>query len=779
MEKKGRWDRKIGVFVLIVGFILTVATPSWSQTQNSENKAMVQDTGQKKEETSQKGMIKGRIMDYETQIPLSGVSVMIRDSEWAVRSDATGTYEFPEIPVGYYVVAYELEGYYTDARTDVIVRPGRTTFVNVELFAVRTITEEVRVIADYFPTAPGKPGSQRQFNTEELRRNAGSAGDVSRVLYDVPGIVKADEEANDLIVRGGSPVENGFYVDNIFVPNINHFPQWGASGGNINMLNMHFIEKLDIFTGGFDASYGNRLSSIIDIGYREGNRESFNGQLNLSIIGFGAQAEGPLPKQKGSFMLSGYRSYLDIISSFLGSDNPSDYYDIQGKIVYDIDDSNRLSFLTINGYSETKEDREEEMESGAGNYSWERFNISTFGLNWRHVWGGRGFSDTSLSYSFMKGKDDGWSVSDNESAYYFNYRDQWITFRNTSQIHLGAAHQLKFGMEAQHNRFFSHNFDDDGPKNLKGTYGAAFVTYLVHPFENFSLSTGLRLDYFPLSERFHLSPRLSFSWVLTKRFSVNGAFGMFHQKMPLFLLKQHSDNVQLNEMQARHIVLGFKYLLFPDTQATLDIYDKQYDHFPMSSRSPYFFLIDDISGDDAMFYNWGRLVDEGKAYTRGVEFTIQKKLAKNLYGLVSLTYYRAKYRDLMGTWRNRLYDNRFIICLSGGYKPSKYWEFSVRWIWMGGKAYTPVDEEKSKEYGWPWVWVDDIMTGYLDDYKSLSVRAERRFNFNKTNLVIYAGAWNVFDYKNELYRFWDSYGNQYLSEYMWGAIPYIGLEFQF
>ncbi len=133
----------------------------------------------------------------------------------------------------------------------------------------------------------------------------------------------------------------------------------------------------------------------------------------------------------------------------------------------------------------------------------------------------------------------------------------------------------------------------------------------------------------------------------------------------------------------------------------------------------------------------------------------------------------------MGVWRNRLYDNRFILSLSGGYRPGKSWDFNVRWTWMGGKAFTPVDEEKSIEYGWPWVWVDDIMTGYLSAYQNLSVRAERRFYFKKTNLIIYAGAWNVFDHKNELYRFWDSYGNQYLSKYMWGAIPYIGLEFEF
>jgi hypothetical protein len=764
MLKPKKGIREISIFFLIVGLILATAKPSLSQASDM-----------KKPE----GIIKGRILDYETQKPLIGVSVTIMDSNRTARSDATGTYELTEIPVGYYVVSYELDGYYTDTRTDVMVRPGRATFVNVEMLAVRIIAEEVRVTADYFPSTPDKPGSQMQFNAEELRRAAGSVEDVSRSLYDVPGIVKADEEANDLIVRGGSPVENGFYVDNIFMPNINHFPQWGASGGNICMLNMHFINRLDFFTGGFDASYGNRLSSIIDIGYREGNREGFQGQVNLSLIGFGAQAEGPFAKGKGSFMFSGYRSYLDIISGLLDTGNPSDYFDIQGKIVFDFDEINRLSLLTINGHSETKEDPDFEQSSGLGNYSFERFNISTVGLNWRHIWSGSGFTDTSLSYSYMKGRDDTWAVSDNEPLFFVSYRNDWITFRNVNQFQLGRAHKFKFGGEAQYVKFDSHNFDDDEPVNLDGTFGSVFMTYLVYPFDNFSISSGLRLDYVPLSERFHLSPRLSFSWVLTKRLSMHGAFGMFYQQMPLFLLRQHPDNIQRKDMQSRHFVLGLKYLLLSDTQVTLEAYDKQYDHFPMSPQAPYYFVIDDVNGDDAMFSNWGRLVDEGKARARGIEFTIQKKLARKLYGLVSLTFFKARYRDLMGGWHSRLQNNRYIICLSGGFRPNKHWDFNMRWTWMGGKAFTPVDEEKSIEYRFPWIWIEDINSAYVSDYKNLSLRAERRFYYHKTNLVAYVGVWNLFDHPNELYRFWDPLGNQYLSEYMWGVIPYIGFEFQF
>ena len=726
------------------------------------------------------GVIKGKILDYETQQPLAGVAVTVEDTEGSVLSDENGLYTIPDVPVGFYVVTFEKDGYYTDSHTNVIVRSERTTFLNVHMLTVRLISEEISVTANYFSKTREQPGSRIQINGEEMRRDAASAGDFSRAIYNVPGVVKVDEESNDLIVRGGSPAENGFYIDNIFVPNINHFPQWGASGGNVSMLNLDFVESIKIYTGGFDASYGNRLSSILDIDYREGDRERIAGQLNLSMLGYGAQIEGPLPHQKGSWMISGNKSYLEILRDIVGGDGHSSYQDIQGKILYDLNESNSLSLLTIFGTSQTKDKREEMRQSGKFDYDREKFNMVTVGMNWRHLWGGSGYSDTSVSTSYMDGKEDEWRVSDDELLYSSSYRNSWLTFRNVNNFNLSDSHQIKFGLEAQDVRFRSkESYDNDEEKTLKGIFGSAFLTYVVYPFQNVSLSTGLRVDYVPISERFHLSPRLSFNWVLNQRLSINGAFGLYYQQMPLFLLRLHPDNHKLKEMKARHLVLSFTYLLWDDTQLTLEAYDKQYDNFPMKGEAPYFFVIDDVSGDDAKFGNWGRLVDEGRAYARGIELTIQKKLAKKLYGLVSLIYYRAKYRDLMGVWRNRLYDNRFIFCLSGGYKPNKFWEINARWTWGGNRAFTPVNEAKSIEYGYPWVDIDSIMTGYLDDYRNLSLRVDRRFYFKKTNLVVFAGALNIIGYENELYRYWVPGLNQYESEFMWGTIPYVGFEFEF
>jgi hypothetical protein len=714
------------------------------------------------------GLIKGRVIDMETKAPLPGVAVSVAGTEHRSVSDAAGAYALPGVPLGYYTLSFEREGFYADTKTDVIVRSGRTTFLTVELLTVRVVSEEVRVVADYFPAAPAAAVSRTEFNPEELRRDAGSAGDISRALYVVPGIVRADDEANDLIVRGGSPAENGFYIDNIFLPNINHFPQQGASGGNVSMLNMDFIENVEVFTGGFDASYGNRLSSVFDIAYREGNRERVNGQLNLSAIGYGAQLEGPLPGKRGAWMFSANRSYLDLISKIMDSDNPADYYDLQGKATYDLGGRDRLSLLAIGGSSRTDYDHDTR----------ELFSYATAGLNWRHLWGDKGYSDTSVSWSFLDGTENEYWEGEGVHEQY-DYSNRWLTLRNVNHIRLSAGHKVEFGVEAQNVRFRNWDDFDNSVTRLSGTSAGAFLTWLAQVWPNFSLSVGARLDYVPLSERFHISPRLSFSWGLTKRLTMNGAYGVFYQQMPLFLIKQDPGNAALPDPRARHLVLGFKYLLGRDVQLTLEAYDKQYSDHPMSPAYPYWFVIDDVNGDEDRFWDYDALVGEGRAYARGVELTLQKKISKRLYGLINLTHYRARYRDLMGFWRNRLFDNRFIVCLSGGYKPSRTWEVNVRWTLAGNKAFTTVDEEMSIQSGFPYIRLENIMAGHLNDYQNFSFRVDKRFSFRGSNLIVFLGALNLFDHKNELSRFWDYRANQYVSGYMWETIPYIGFEFEF
>ncbi len=190
------------------------------------------------------GEIRGAVLDRATQHPLPGATVAVLDTERGTVADAEGRFALPRMPAGVHRLRVSMIGYAAIVRTDVVVRPRRVTDVEIELDAeVVDLGEETVVVADYFSDAAGEAVGGVSFSFEEVRRSPGSAGDISRLLQAMPAVNMNTDERNDLIVRGGSPTENLVLVDHVEVPNINHFPTQGASGGPIGLLNTDLIEE--------------------------------------------------------------------------------------------------------------------------------------------------------------------------------------------------------------------------------------------------------------------------------------------------------------------------------------------------------------------------------------------------------------------------------------------------------------------------------------------------------------------------------------------------------
>lgn len=257
-----------------------------------------------------RGNLKGRILDSETKESLVAVNIEVLHTILGAATDTDGNYLIPDIPVGNYKLKVSYVGYETVIQADILVRPDRTTFFNTELKRSAIESEEIIVSAGYFSNTTDQPMSLTNFSAEEIRRAPGSAGDVSRIIYGLPSVAKVNDTKNSLIVRGGSALENSFYVDNIEINNINHFPEQGSSGGPIGMINVDLIKDVNFYTGGFNASYGDRLSSVMELKFREGDPDRFNAQLDLGLGGFGGVAEGPWPNQKGSWLVAARRTVI-------------------------------------------------------------------------------------------------------------------------------------------------------------------------------------------------------------------------------------------------------------------------------------------------------------------------------------------------------------------------------------------------------------------------------------------------------------------------------------
>jgi hypothetical protein len=717
-----------------------------------------------------RGKIKGQVLDRETKEPLPGVHVEIVNTQQGTIADKLGNFMFNDIVVGNYSILFSLPGFDKLLITDVIVRSKRITTVQAEL-KLLPIKAEVVVSAKYFAKNEDQPAITANFSTEEVRRAPTLLSDVSRRLMGLPSVINMNQQFNGLIVRGGSPSENGFFVDGIEIPNINHFPIQGSSAGLLSIMNIDLINNVDFYAGGFSAKYGNRLSSFTDLTLREGNRDELDFQLDLSLAGVGATAEGSLGGGKGSWLFSARRSFFSFLVDVTGLGDEDDTYpeydDFQAKLVYDISPNHRISVLNLFGVDNWNIPGSEFDDESIDI----RMRQNTAGISWRYLWGSHGYSDTSISHVICKYNLD--FIEEDVPTYIKNTQDQEFRLRNVNHFRINPSHKLDFGVEAkilksEFDESYGEYFDVVGNLSPEGSIKqdietqkyAAFISYSWKPFSALTVTSGIRADHFGYNKDTHISPRLSFTYNIGKRTSIHGASGIYYQNVPLVLICQKDEFKNLRNPRAYHYVFGIRHFLTEDTRLTVEIYNKQYDRFPLDTNQPSLFIMDEPAYM-VFFVNHDNLVSSGKARSYGIELMIQKKFTNKFYGLLGGALYRSRYRDLNGVWRNRIYDNRYNATVEAGYIPNNKWEFSMSWIFAGGMPYTPYDAVASSAIDEPVFDVNAINSRRFPDHNSLSVRFDRRFNFSGSNLICFFSIWNVFNKRTPNETDWSQYSEDH------------------
>ena len=734
------------------------------------------------------GTLKGRVIDSDTQQPLPGASIAVADLERGTLCDAQGYFVLPHLPVGSYRLKVSMIGYKENMHPDVSIRSNRITSVTVKLSEQMLSMQAVVVTADYFSAAEEEKVSSLNLSHEEIRRSPGSAQDISRLIQAMPSVNMNNDQRNDLIVRGGSPTENLTIVDHIEIPNINHFPTQGASGGPIGLLNVDLIDDANFYAGGFSAAYGDRLSSVLAIELREGNRDEFDGELNMGMAGAGLILEGPVERGRGAWILSGRRSYLDLIVGAIGTGAVPQYSDVQGKFTYDLAPRHKLSTLGIGGFDhidispEDQDENDDRVINDANQY--------VLGTNWQWLWSDRGFSNTSLALTYADFRID---VTDGDSAaplFNNNSQERELALRHHSFYRLRPGSSLSWGLIGK--RIFS----DFAIFAVPDTNRLNVVTPELRVGEDITTSkfginlsldqqlgrrlkvtTGARYDYFAYNGEHDLAPRLSLVYELDAGTSLNAAYGIYYQNLPPSLLVQHADNRLLENPRADHYVVGLRRLLTPSTQFTVELYVKDYAQLPYDPDDPTISVIDAFAdfGSPAP----GRLVGGGKATSKGVEFLVQKKLARDLYGSLSYAYSTSRYTDLSGTERDRNFDNRHLFSLIVGYRPNDTFEYSLRWSYAGGRPYTPFDEELSTQLGIGIIQRDAVNDKRYPAYHRLDLRFDHRKHYERFNIVSFFTLLNAYNRANIFSYYWDESDNEQGRIDQWSFIPVGGFELEF
>lgn len=739
------------------------------------------------------GVITGEVMDKKTQSYLPDVIVKVRDIERSVKTNSEGKFEINDIPAGTYIVEFTNVAYKTYIEDNVVVTPGRVNQLMIELENIST--EEVTVESPRFQKPEGVTTSFNSLSFEELRRTPGGLEDIGRVIQTLPGAAIINDGRNDLIVRGGSPSENLFIVDGFLVNNINHFGSQGATGGPISIINLDFVNQVDFLTGGFSARYGDRLSSVEDIKLREGNSEKFYGKINLSGIGFGGNAEGPLPFNKnGSWLVSVRRSYLDIVFNAAGFSFVPEYTDFQGKFHIHIGDKNFINFNTLgaldkvrfnNSTEQNKQDNERILSNNQNSYS--------SGISWKSLLSSRSFSLVTLSRNFV---NYSFSQRDNNFVNIFNDNSKegdvqlkaeyFLKPSNNSYLSIGAGAQtIKLNYDITKAADTLDYIDPNTGSRIivpplsvledKRTYKAFAYTEIINTFfERFKLTVGLRYDYFNLiQDKNYFSPRTSLAITLNPKISLNLAYGIFYQSPSYIWLAGSPANTGLSDIRCDHYIAGIEYIFGEGTRLTVEYYYKRYRYYPVSLIRPYLILANNGGFENQNTFGLEPLVSQGTGISKGAEVFLQKTLTNRLYGTFSFSYCDAKYRAYDGVERRSDYDNKFILNIGGGYKIGKTWEVSAKFRLSGGRPYTPINPyDGSIDY-------TQYNTLTLPAYHRLDVRVEKRWDFKAWSLTTYIDIENIYNRQNVYEYRWDKYTNQIVTDKNLGILPTVGVSAEF
>ncbi len=735
------------------------------------------------------GSVSGRVVADATLTPVPGAFVVLEGTEKGGITDSEGRFVIQNVTPGSYILRVTSVGFHPRAFPDVIVRPGRITSQNVELLYSVVDGGVIHVTPDYFNSDPGEPVSRMEFSGEQVRRSPGSAGDVSRVITALPSVNGIDDQYNGIAVRGGNPSENGMYVDGMRIPNINHFPRQGTSGGGLGLINTDLVSEVKFSAGGFSPSFGNRLSSVMEIETRQGNREEFDGQVDMSMSGFGTVLEGPLGS-RGSWLICARRSYIDLLVHIADIDAVPVYSDYHGKLVYDVNPSHRLSVSFLEADDHVDYTRDQAFEDGNDNYGITDSWNATAGLGWRYIWPRGGYSNTVLSWNGISYGGTYYHTHSRQVQALQNSNENIFVLRNTNKWQAASELELEFGVEGswnmdEYDNYYAAdtNFSGDPIPELmvqrdhNDLSTSAYLSSGLTPIENLTVNTGMRLDYTGSNDLL-VSPRGSLELRTSPVTWISAAAGIYRQELPGEIIARDQSFGNLDIPSSQHYIIGVKHLLSPETRLQVECYLKTGREFPYDPDQPGYFILDGVSGEQDM-YTFQNLVSGGETRVFGVELTVQKQMVNGLYGLAAGSFYSSQYKNPGEPWRRRIYDSRWTATLEGGYRFDSGWEVSGRWLLAGGRPYTPLDLEASQELNRTVLDSTLINGETYPYYSSLNLRVDRRINLRGSSLVCYLSVWNVLNRRNVTATYWNRIDNGEDYIYQWATMPVFGLEYEF
>lgn len=715
--------------------------------------------------------IKGTVIDKSTRQPLEFVNVLVVGLGIGASTDSNGYFTITQVPPGIYRLQASFLGYKTALTPEYRVNHV-TPYVQIELEEENTSLNEVVVTASPFQKVVESPVSLRVIGLQEIEKAPGANRDISKVVQNYPGVAFSPiGYRNDLIVRGGGPSENRFYLDGVEIPNINHFSTQGASGGPVGLIDADLIRSVKFYSGAFPADRGNALSSVLDFSLRDGDMERNSLKATLGASEVSLSSNGHLGK-KTSYLVSVRQSYLQALFKILGLPFLPAYTDASFKLKTRFDSHNELTVLGLGGLDRMKlnlgiegEDAEY-MLSYLSKIEQETYTVGGVYRHYTpiHV------QTIVLSQSYLNNRN-------------IKYRNNDESSEDNLTLHLGSVEQetklrmentsswsvwkVKAGFDLNYSRYKSDEYRKifaDALREYKyhtdlalWRWGLFASIDYAAPDKSFTASIGVRTDGNNYSDKMkelwrQLSPRLSVSYRLADGLFLSGHVGLYYQLPSYTALGFKGEtgdyvNKHLDYISVSQESVGLSWTPNENMEFSVEGFYKLYGNMPFS-------LSDQIplscKGNDYGTIGNEALSSQAKGRSYGAELMFKWLLTQKLNLSSSLTIFKSEFKyGKQSNYVPSAWDNRFILNVSGTYNFPKHWSVGAKVSCIGGSPYTPYDEAKSSLVE---AW--DVQGRAYYDYSrynqerlpvfgQLDVRVDKTFYLKKCMLGFYLDIQNI------------------------------------
>ena len=716
--------------------------------------------------------IHGKVIDQKTRQGIPYANVYIEGNiQTGTATDSIGRFQIDNAKPGIHRLVVSCIGY-KDKLTSEYMVSARTPFIEVELEEDAQMLGEVTVSPSPLRRTTESPVSLFVIGLQDIEKIPGANRDISRIVRSFPGVSFSPiGYRNDLIVRGGGPSENRYFMDGIEIPNINHFSTQGASGGPVGIINSDLVREINFYTGAFPANRSGALSSVLDFSLFNGNpeRQDFKATLGASEVSLSGSGHF---SEKTTYLFSARQSYLQFMFKLLGLPFLPNYIDGQFKIKTRLNDKHELMFLGLGGIDRMKLNTDEKNEENEFLLSYlpvVHQDTYTLGASYKH-YGGRNTQSLFLSHSYLNNRMTKYVNNDESSEENLMLRlrsseqKTFLRLENRSSI---GKWTWKQGAEMSYSRYTNHTI-----QRFYANQQASWIDYqtdlgiwswggfvsgdYTSPNQRLTSSFGIRVDASNLAKMknpFHqLSPRISANYTFNEHWSVAGNVGIYYELPPYTALgfKDNEGNWVNRELKYQRVAsgsVGVNWRPVRQVIVSVEGFYKRYSQMPLC-------IINNIplacKGNDYGIFGNEALVSSAQGRAYGVELLAKWHVPDKINASASLTLYQSEYRNNKNSpYLPSAWDNRYILNMSCVWDLPRQWSLGAKLSMIGGSPYTPYDIEKSalveawNAQGRPYYDYDLYNTERLSSFAQLDLRIDKNYYFKQWRLGWYVSIQNV------------------------------------